>query len=323
MEESQPIMVSIRCLVYNHEPYLRDCLDGFVMQNTNFRFEAVVHDDASTDGSAAIIREYADKYPHIIKPIYEIENQYSKQDGTLYRIVNDACVGKYHAFCEGDDYWTDPLKLQKQVNFLESHPEYSLCFHNAINRWEDKSQPDSIIMTGNQISREYHVDEIFDKWFYATASFVYRKEVANSPVRLKFLSYKGIVGDVPLILSASTVGKIYGFADVMSVYRRHNGGWSAQGNFCLTVYKSELAEATIIGGNLPKILAKHLADSYIPLSLNNAIFMHDSIGLYYLLKNYPAYYWPAMMKGAYKFIKDAIIRKSQKLFKSHTKKLVS
>ena len=89
-----PIMVTIRCLVYNHEPYLRQCLDGFVMQKTNFPFEAVVHDDASTDRSSAIIREYADKYPDIIKPILETENQYSKHDGSLTRIMNAHMHGK-------------------------------------------------------------------------------------------------------------------------------------------------------------------------------------------------------------------------------------
>ena len=115
-KEQQPLMVTIRCTVFNHEHYLRECLDGFVMQKTNFRFEAIVHDDASTDGSAAIIKEYAEKYPDIIKPIYETENQYSKHDGTLGRIMREHTHGKYVAFCEGDDYWTDPLKLQKQVD---------------------------------------------------------------------------------------------------------------------------------------------------------------------------------------------------------------
>ena len=119
------IIVSIQCLVYNHEPYLRKCLDGFVMQKTNFKFEAIVHDDCSTDGSAAIIREYAEKYPDIIKPIYETENQYSKHDGSLDRIMDSACKGKYIALCEGDDYWTDPLKLQKQYDVLENS-------HNVI-----------------------------------------------------------------------------------------------------------------------------------------------------------------------------------------------
>ena len=123
------LMVTIRCLTYNHEQYIRQCLDGFVMQKTNFRFEAIVHDDASTDGTVEIIREYAEKYPDIIKPIFETENQYSKRDGSIGRIMNEHTHGKYIAICEGDDYWTDPYKLQKQVDFLESHPDYVMCSH--------------------------------------------------------------------------------------------------------------------------------------------------------------------------------------------------
>jgi glycosyltransferase involved in cell wall biosynthesis len=128
------VLVAIHCLVYNHEPYLRDCLEGFVMQQTSFPFVAIVHDDASTDGSTAIIREYEEKYPDIIKPIYETENQWRKPDGSLGRIMNaaiDATGAKYVAMCEGDDYWTDPLKLQKQVDFLESHPDYVMCWQQC------------------------------------------------------------------------------------------------------------------------------------------------------------------------------------------------
>lgn len=132
--EEKPLVV-IRSLVYNHEPYLRDCLEGFVMQQTTFPFVAVVHDDCSTDGSAAILREYAEKYPHIIKPVYETENQYSKKDGSLRRVMDEACAkygAKYYALCEGDDYWTDPHKLQKQVDFMEDHPDYTLTFCNGV-----------------------------------------------------------------------------------------------------------------------------------------------------------------------------------------------
>lgn len=124
----EPLMVTIRCITYNHEPYIRQCLEGFVMQKTNFRFEAIVHDDASTDGTADIIREFADKYPGIIKPIFETENQYSKHDGSICRIMDAHTHGKYIAICEGDDYWIDPLKLQKQVDFMESHPEFGMCY---------------------------------------------------------------------------------------------------------------------------------------------------------------------------------------------------
>ena len=101
-KESEELMVTIRCITYNHERYIRQCLEGFTMQKTNFRFEAIVHDDASTDGTANIIREYAEKYLDIIKPIFETENQYSKHDGSIARILNEHTHGKYVAMCEGD-----------------------------------------------------------------------------------------------------------------------------------------------------------------------------------------------------------------------------
>ena len=101
------------------------------MQKTNFPFEVIVHDDASTDRTAEIIREYEARFPKIIKPIYERENRYSKCDGSLTRIMNAACKGKYIAFCEGDDYWIDENKLQMQVDFLEGNPEYGMCYTMA------------------------------------------------------------------------------------------------------------------------------------------------------------------------------------------------
>ena len=128
MDKSIPV-VSICCVAYNHVHFIRQCLDGFVMQKTNFPFEVLIHDDASTDGTQDIIREYEAKYPDIIKPIYQKENQYSK--GVRVSLVyNYSRVrGKYVALCEGDDYWTDPYKLQKQVDFLEAHPDYVMCSH--------------------------------------------------------------------------------------------------------------------------------------------------------------------------------------------------
>ena len=126
-------LVTILCTVYNHEPFLRQCLDGFVMQKTTFPFEAIVHDDASTDGSAAIIREYAEKYPDIMRPIYETENQYSKFDGSLRKVMDAAMHpnSKYIAMCEGDDYWTDPNKLQMQVDVMEDDETIGLVHSKA------------------------------------------------------------------------------------------------------------------------------------------------------------------------------------------------
>lgn len=133
MKENKLPLVSIHCTVFNHESYLSQCLEGFVAQKTNFVFEAIIHDDVSTDGSVAIIRKYAEKYPSIIKPIYETENQYSKNDGSLERIMDQAIHPhvKYIAICEGDDYWTDPYKLQKEVDFLERNNDYGLVYGKA------------------------------------------------------------------------------------------------------------------------------------------------------------------------------------------------
>ena len=123
--------VSVRCLAYNHEKYIEQCLDGFLMQETTVPFEVVIHDDASTDHTADIIRKYEKAFPHILKPIYETENQYSKQDGSLSRIMSKAIRGKYIAVCEGDDYWTDPQKLQLQYKAMEQHPECMIAYHRV------------------------------------------------------------------------------------------------------------------------------------------------------------------------------------------------
>ena len=182
---SQPTtLVTIHCLVYNHEPYLRDCLEGFVMQQTNFPFVAIVHDDASTDGSAAIIREYEEKYPDIIKPIYETENQYSKRNGSLGRIMNaaiDATGAKYIAFCEGDDYWTDPLKLQKQVDFMEVNPEYGLCYtdYNLYNGDGEVIEESCFVKSGKKIILTFE-EHLFYQGYIAPMTWLYRRDLYNS-----------------------------------------------------------------------------------------------------------------------------------------------
>lgn len=216
MKDNSKPLVSIRCLVYNHEPYLRKCLDGFVMQKTDFAFEAIVHDDASTDNSAAIIREYAEKYPDIIKPIYETENQYSKKDGSLRNIMNAACNGKYIALCEGDDYWIDSLKLKKQVDFMESHPDFMLCGTNGLIVWENQIQRPSYF--NNEIqSEEVSLKDLTSKWFFPTASLFYRREVfENYPEWTKDI----YSGDLTLVLIAKYFGKIYYLSDYTCVYRK-------------------------------------------------------------------------------------------------------
>lgn len=213
-------LLSIKCFVYNHELYLRQCLDGFVMQKTTFPFEAIVHDDASTDGSAAIIREYAEKYPDIIKPIYETENQYSKRDGSLRRVVEAAIspFSKYLAICEGDDYWTDPLKLQKQVDFLESNPEYVLVYTSA-----EKVDANSKKLLRNSLKGiSGNITEYF---FYKgnpviTATVCYRYKYWEDYVNeLSKIPFKIKMGDLPLWIYLSLQGKFKYINEKTTSYR--------------------------------------------------------------------------------------------------------
>lgn len=223
------LMVSICCLVYNHEPFLRECFDGFIMQQTTFPIEILVHDDASTDNSAEIIREYTAKYPDLFKPIYQTENQYSKGKGYVGMTLNiERAKGKYIAFCEGDDYWTDMFKLQKQVEFLEEHEEYVLAFHDAK----------IIDEKGNLITESkmklYYTEKMCHDWSEfdlmcaytpPTPTVIYRQTIISKAL-IEMQNAKRLINGDTII--ASIVGK-YGKGKFMldisnSVCRVHTGG---------------------------------------------------------------------------------------------------
>ena len=225
MNDKQPL-VTIRCITYNHESYIRQCLEGFVMQKTNFPFEAIVHDDASTDGTAAIIREYAAKYPDIIKPIYEVENQYSKHDGSLSRIMNFHTRGKYIAMCEGDDYWIDPLKLQKQVDFLESHPEYGLVCTDVNFYFQSKNKFQNAYFKHKNYPIKYTFEDFLIRgWFIAPCTWLFRAGF----IGIEHPNF--IVGDLPLLLEISSRSKVSFFDEVTAVYRILNKSASHLNSF--------------------------------------------------------------------------------------------
>lgn len=129
---SKQIKVSILCLAFNHVKYIRKCLEGFVSQKTNFSFEVLIHDDASSDGTTDIIKEFEQKYSDVIKPIYQKENQYSQGVKITKKYQLPRVQGEYLAWCEGDDCWTDCDKLQKQVDFLDKNQDYSICVHKVL-----------------------------------------------------------------------------------------------------------------------------------------------------------------------------------------------
>ncbi len=218
-------VVSVICLVYNMKDYLRQALDSILMQKTDFPFEIVIHDDASTDGSTDIVREYAEKYPDIIVPIIQTENQHSKKTHITNMFIVPKLRGQYAAYCEGDDYWTDPYKLQKQFDFMDAHPEYSLCAARIrqINCL-DASVPDKLIRPIDHTG-EVSVKQILlqkERQAFCTCSLFFRMSVFmkrpdDFPNR----------GDRMLVLWLALNGKVWFIDEEMGVYRRARpGSWS-------------------------------------------------------------------------------------------------
>ena len=228
LKDNNDILVSISCITYNHAPYIRQCLDGFLMQRTNFAFEVLIHDDCSTDGTTDIIREYEKKYPDIIKPIYEEENQYQQGKPSGSVVWNfPRARGKYIAMCEGDDYWVDSLKLQKQVDFMEAHLDYSLCFHNYNQLWPDGNiVPISKNMT-DPLNCSIKDAILSGGGYMATNSMLFRtKYIENIPLWTTI----GAV-DFSLMLILFHSGKVVHLDIVGSVYRVNSiGSWSEKMN---------------------------------------------------------------------------------------------
>ena len=220
-------LVSIFCITYNQKNFIAQALDSFVMQKTNFPFEIVVGDDASTDGTAEIIAQYAAQYSELIKPIYHAQNTGGHQNSID---VANKCSGKYVALCEGDDYWTDEYKLQKQVDFLESHPECTICFHPVNVHYETKEKCDEFFPTPRMRFNKTTLElvDLLKRNFIQTNSVMYRwrfnkKETFESLWPIKDF----LPGDWYLHLLHAEIGKIGFLPDIMSVYRKHtNGIWN-------------------------------------------------------------------------------------------------
>jgi glycosyltransferase involved in cell wall biosynthesis len=219
-------LVSACVITYNHAPYIRESLDGILMQATDFPFEVIVHDDASTDGTAKIVREYAEKYPEIIIPVFQTENQYSKGISVSPAYVWPRARGEYQALCEGDDYWTDPLKLQRQVDALRSHPECTVCLHAATYVHQETGETGRISpRKGNGlIEVETLID--LDASSYATASIMRR----SLPVDVMGI-LKELYGRHSMVILYASFGGIYYIDQVMCHYRMAvPGSWSTRNN---------------------------------------------------------------------------------------------
>lgn len=224
--------VSILCAAYNQKDYIKKTIDSFLMQKTNFEFEIIINDDASTDGTTQIIKDYHKKYPKLIKPIFQKENQYSKKDkfGSITeRFLIPNSSGKYVAFCEGDDYWTDEFKLQKQFDFMENNPEFSVCFGkvsflNNDEIFKDEHEKSYVSVFKNR--SKFSIEDIIENNFIATCSVMYRrKNFKKFPEWTKKMPF----GDWWMHVMHAQSGKIKYINQPMAVYRIHKGGvWSSK-----------------------------------------------------------------------------------------------
>lgn len=227
--ENKNCMVSIWCLCYNHAEYIARTLDSFLEQETDFPFEIIISDDASTDGSADIIRSYAEKYPDIIRPMLLTENVYSTGKNMFATLFFDKTRGKYVAVCEGDDYWTDKSKLQRQVDWLEANPDYSLCVHNTMLHYCGGAQEDRLLIKqGGDRDIGFATLLSGTSYSYHTSAILCRREIICNPPDFYFVANANGFVDYAIALWCGLNGKVRYLDRPMSLYRINSseGAWS-------------------------------------------------------------------------------------------------
>ncbi len=275
------ILVSVYCLAYNHEKYIRQTLEGFVNQKTNFKYEVFVHDDASTDNTSGIIKEYARKFPDIIIPILQKENQYSKGISISKTIIFPKMHGKYVAVCEGDDYWIDNEKLQIQVDFLEKNPNYVACVHNSniYNCITNKTKK------MYKVKQDYDIDfyDVIEEGSgsYQTSSLLYRKEAMEK--RPTFFEDIAPIGDWPTAINLSLKGKIRFINKTMSVYRIFStGSWTYNNNSNITQHNKKVINFL---NSVNKYTKYKYEEKIRQTILRHNYVMNEALGNYIELQN--------------------------------------
>jgi glycosyltransferase involved in cell wall biosynthesis len=228
------ITVTVICITYNHEDFIKDALEGFVNQITDFDYEVLIHDDCSTDNTADIIREYEEKYPNLIRPVYQKKNLYSQHIPIIETQLLPKVRGKYIAFCEGDDFWTDPYKLQKQVYILEKYKHCSMCFNTVVLSNVNGKSKGLILppLSSNVIPGEIESKKLqsliaypgaFHHLFIQLSGCMFRTELYQSYIQESpiFKSKFGF-GDLPLFFYMAAKGDGFYIDEKMSVYRTEN-----------------------------------------------------------------------------------------------------
>jgi glycosyltransferase involved in cell wall biosynthesis len=279
--------VSISCITYNHEKYIRNAIEGFLMQKTTFPVEILVHDDASSDGTTSILREYEEKYPSLIKSIYQTENQYSQGIKIAYAYQYPRMQGKYYAICEGDDYWIEPLKLQKQVDFLENNTDCSMVFTGCrIEKSTGEIRQVEYKGLGKIDANQY----VNNSYYMATASLLIHKKFLQIPN--EDWMKKSFAGDFVLRYKALSIGCIGYINLITCVYNKGTeGSWSNRKlskNIIIKEYSDNIRGLYFIDKHRPisKIVKTSKIDALrVIVYFKMALMKSGWSGLFYLLGN--------------------------------------
>ena len=315
-------LVAIRCMTFLHANYITDALNGFCMQQTEFPYVCMVVDDASTDGEQNVIREYiaehfvvtetraiADGLGEYVIAKHKInancdlvyvelsQNLYRERERKLSLIRSWQEMAKYEALCEGDDYWTDPLKLQKQVDFLESHPDFSMCFHRAKIKNECNANT-SYARCEEIETKEYFANDMCPTWIVPTASVVYRYPIVSA-YPLKHRDWFDS-GDIVLFETCAHVGRIWGMEDAMSVYRMNAGSLLQNPQYLLGQVRKSVTHYRALKMNFPLLDADCMDEltglSYYRLmKLTPNVFEKLKCLVFSIYYN-PSYMWSKIIK---------------------------
>ena len=280
-------LLSCCCITYNHEKFISQAIDGMLIQETNFPFEIILHDDASTDGTVEIIKKYAEKYPNIIRTILQKENQYSKKRNIMAIPIKEA-KGQYIASLEGDDYWIDPLKLQKQVEFLENNSDYVCCYHNSMVVDDNNKVVRDTFIGG---PKDYSKNELLATGTDITTHSVVFRNVIEYPDDLTGIPF----GDMVRWHLMGFYGKAKYLDNVgKAAYRKHEKGvWSNLDSFSRfekTVFTKQRIKGNLVKHQLPTDEIDNNIDRYVSRVLTEAlfngnIFRYQKI-LVYIIKNH-------------------------------------
>jgi glycosyltransferase involved in cell wall biosynthesis len=213
--------LTVCMITYNHENYISEAIESVLSQHTDFQVQLVIGEDCSTDNTRIICEDFAKKNPDKILLLPVTGNLGMMKN--FVRTFNE-CDGDYISFLEGDDYWTDELKLQKQVNFLKANPDYSLCFHNTQMKMDRNNEKKEWVLHNKLEKDTFVTEDVLGPWFVPSCAVVF----SNYPdFVLPPWFYNCKYGDLPFMLLLSLKGKFKYINEVMSVYRLHDTGMSS------------------------------------------------------------------------------------------------